>query len=97
MSASQQPPMKKRKVTSKDDVVDEYIIQSLRSIEERWAQRQVGHEDEDEHFGRQIAATLRRLPSRQKAMAKLHMQQVLVDAEFSEEPQSTNDSYYVGY
>ena len=88
--------MKTRKVSSKDDVVGEYIIQSLKNIEERRTQRQAAHEDEDELFGCQIAATLHRLTSRQKAMAKLHIQQVLMDAEFPEESQATN-SYYGGY
>lgn len=90
-STSQQPLAKKRKV-SKDDVVDEYIIQSLKSIEERRAQRKVGEDDEDELFGRQVAVTLRRLASlsRPKAMVKLRIQQILVDAEFPDEPQASN-------
>ena len=75
--------------------MDEYIIQSLKSLEERRAQRQVGQEDEDELFVRQVAATLRRLANRQKAMTKLRIQQFLVDAEFPDEPQAANN-YYMG-
>ena len=77
-------------------MVDEYIIQSLKNIEERRAQRQVGQEDEDELFSRQVAATLHRLANRPKAMVKLRIQQLLVDAEFPDEPQASN-TYYVGY
>ena len=42
-------------------------------------------EDEDQLFGGHIAVTHHRLTSRQKAMAKLHNQQVLIDVEFPEE------------
>ena len=68
----------------------EYIVQSLKSIEDRRAQRQVVSDDEDVLFGRQIAATLHRLTSRQKAVAKLRIQQVLIDVEFPDEPPSAS-------
>lgn len=67
------------------------------SIEDRRAQRQVASEDEeDELFDQQIAATFHRTISKQKAVAKLHIQQVLIDVDFPEESQSAN-SYYIEY
>ena len=39
--------------------------------------------DEDDLFGRQIAATLHRLSNKQKAICKLQIQQVLLNVEFS--------------
>ena len=71
-------PRKKRKVT-KSDEVDDYILRSLKDIEEKQAQRQ---DDEDELYGRQVAATIRRFTNREKALAKLRIQQVLLDIEF---------------
>jgi hypothetical protein len=77
-------PSKKKKM-SKDDEIGECIIQSLKSIEEnRHALAQKQEDDEDQLFGRQVAITLHRFTSRQKAMAKLRMQQVLIDVEFPE-------------
>lgn len=67
-------PKKKKKI-SKDDEIGECIIQSLKSIEEnRRVLAQKQEEDEDQLFGHQIAITLHRLTSRQKAMAKLRIQ-----------------------
>ena len=41
--------------------------------------------DEDTLFGLQVAATLRRLTSKQKATAKIRIQQVLLEIEFPTE------------
>ena len=41
--------------------------------------------DEEELFGRHITAVLRRFPARQKATAKLKIEQILVDIEFPED------------
>ena len=72
-------PAKKRKVHKGDDVDDE----TLKSIQERNAQqdevdKQAQILDEEAHFGNQVAATLRRFTTRQKAIAKLQIDQVLV-------------------
>ena len=61
------------------------IISSLRSIGDKRAQRQ---DEEDELFGRQVGATLRR---RQKSQAKLRIQQILMDVEFPDE--QANEQY----
>ena len=64
------------------------IISSLRSIGDKRAQRQ---DEEDELFGRQVGATLRRLSNRQKSQAKLRIQQILMDVEFPDE--QANEQY----
>ena len=56
------------------------ILESLKHV---WDQpSHIAEEDEDGLFGRQLAATLRRFPSHQKAAAKLKIQQILLDTEF---------------
>ena len=86
---------RKKKKISKDDEIGECIMQSLKSIEEnRRALAQNQEEDEDQLFGRHIAVTLCRLTSRQKAMAKLRIQQVLIDVEFPEETNVANCNSY---
>ena len=91
-SLEKQPPTQRRKGCKGDDV-DAVIIQSLKGSQERWAQKVTQEEegkslmnDEEGHFGMQVAATLRRLTPRQKAIAKLRIDQVLVDVEFPAEP-----------
>ena len=87
---------KKKKKISKDDEIDECIIQSLKSIEEnRRALAQKQEEDDDQLFGRQIAITLHRLTTKQKAIAKLRIQQVLIDVEFPEETNVANSYYQI--
>jgi hypothetical protein len=77
-------PTKKKKM-SKDDEVGECIIQTIKSIEEnRCALAQKQEDDEDQLFGHQVAITLHHFTSRQKAMAKLCIHQVLIDVEFPE-------------
>ena len=62
--------------------VDELIVASLNNIQER-REKQVKKEiDEESHFCQQVAATLRRFTTRQKAFAKLQIEQVLVNVEF---------------
>ena len=46
--------------------------------------KQDADSDKDGLFGRQIAATLRRFTTQQKAIAKLRFQQILVDIEFGQ-------------
>ena len=91
-------PAKKRKVHKGDDV-DDAIIQTLKSIQERNAQqdevdKQAQILDEEAHFGNQVAATLCRFTTRQKAIAKLQIDQVLVNVEFPPEPNYSGNSFY---
>lgn len=78
---SQQSVSKKRKLMRNNEE-DKLIIKSLKGIEERLTQKQ---EDEDYLFGMLVAANMRRLNNRQKAEAKLRIQQVLVDVEYPNE------------
>ena len=68
------PKKKKRKI-------EDVMLRNLANLEKKSAQKQ----DEDDLFGKQIAATLRRLTYRQKAHAKMRIQGVLLDVEFSAE------------
>ena len=102
-SLEKQPPTKRRKGCKGDDV-DAVIIQSLKGIQERWPQKETQEEerkslmnDEEGYFGMQVAATLRRLTSRQKAIAKLRIDQILVDVDCPAEPYPSTlslNSYY---
>ena len=74
-------PAKKRKI-NKGDEIDEAILRSLKDIKERYSEQQQEIETEEALFGRQVAAVLHRLAPRQKAVAKLRIQQILTDAEF---------------
>lgn len=67
--------------------MDEVIVMCLKGLEERCAQK----EDEESLFGGQIATTLQRFNNRQKAQAKLLIQQVLLDIEFSDLDQQQHD------
>lgn len=74
--APRQSEVKKRKISC----VDHAILRCLKHFDEK----QPRVLDEEELFGMHIAAVLRRLTNRQKAMARLKIQQVLTDVEFPE-------------
>ena len=59
--------------------MDEYILESLKSLQEKQACRE---EDHDELFGQQVAAKLRGLPEWLNAQAKINILQLLMDIEF---------------
>ena len=64
------------------------IVNSLKGLN----QKQVS--DEEELFGKHVAAVLRRLPNREKAMAKLQIQQVLTNIEFPPPPNDHSAVYH---
>ena len=68
--------------------MDAITMRGLLNMEERQAKRAHLMDDEDELFSQQIAATLRRLQSRQKALAKYQIQRIMSDIEFYEEQES---------
>ena len=72
---------KKRK--AKAEEIDELFVKSFTSLKHNKIAK-TEETDEDIYFGQQIAATLCRFTPRQKAIAKLRMQQILVDTEFTE-------------
>ena len=76
----QQPPLKKRSSTIDDN--DEMLITSIKNLRERQQDKQKGQLDEETHFGLQVAETLRRFNSKQRALAKLQIDQVLFNVEF---------------
>lgn len=86
-------PFSKKRKRGKDSDVDEAIIRSLKQLEERRekkTQQKYDILDEEDLFGRQVSSVLRRLPDRQRALAKIKVQQLLFDIEFSEDG-STDD------
>ena len=46
--------------------------------------RQQTEDTDEDHFGQHVTAVLKRLPGRARAVAKLRIEQILVDAEFPE-------------
>ena len=89
------PPSKERK----GDDVDKAIVESLKTMQDRWSRKDTENSqatlDEEGHFGHQVAATLRRLTTKQKVIAKLQIDQVLVNVEFPpENPFSPSPNHY---
>ena len=84
---SSQPPVKKKRSC---DEFDDALIRHLQEKAEARKKRQ--EETEDDHFSRHVAGVLKRLPSRAKAIARLRIEQVLLDVEFPE-PQSFQTPY----
>ena len=66
------------------------ILKSLKSLEDTVQEQQRIVDDEDELFGKQVAMVTRRLNSKQKAMAKLRIQQVFLEIEFPPEGPAIN-------
>ena len=62
--------------------MDEMDAVIVRNLEELCQRRSSSTTDEDELFGKTVAATLHRFDLRKKAMAKLRIQTVLMDIEF---------------
>lgn len=88
-------PSSKKKKLSKDSEVDDAILQSLKDIS---ARRSDHVPDEEELFSGSVAAVLRRLQPHQKAVARLRIQQVLIDIEFPEPANNTmHSASFSGY
>ena len=68
------------------DEVEEEILKYID------ARRQHREENDEELFGKHVAIVLQRLPHRERVMARLRFEQVLIDAKFPE-PSGYNNSY----
>lgn len=68
--------VKKRKVEL--DPIDIEILSQLKKSSDE----STSHDDEEYTFGRSVALTLKRLEVKQKAQAKIRIQQLLYDIEF---------------
>ena len=79
-SDGQEPPKKKTKNT-KGNEMDDQIVRSLKYLQKRRPETF----DEAGHFGQQVAGTLCRFTPRQMALAKLQIDQVLLNIEFPPE------------
>ena len=73
------PPLskkiKRKDKNKKGDEIDDLLTRNLKAIEKTCA----GPEDEEELFGRHVAANLRCFTARQKAQVKIRIQSVLMD------------------
>ena len=78
-SSSQQPPAKRRKVNKADDV-DTFLMKTMKDIQEWRNNAEVA--DSEAHFGNHVAAMLRSLQPRQRAVATLQIDQIILNAEF---------------
>ena len=76
----QEPPKTKIKVPKVNEM-DDLIERSLKNLQERRPETS----DEAGHFGQQVAATLHRFTPRQMVLAKLQIDQVLLNIEFHPE------------
>ena len=76
-------PSRKKKKTSTDPI-EEALLQHLHEEAEERRRRVVVEDTDGDHFGRHVSAVLKRLPGHARAMARLRIEQVLLDAEFPE-------------
>lgn len=76
------PAPKKRKGTGRDDFEDAVLQHFKDRAEERRQNKR--EETDDDYFGLHVAAVLKKLPARSKALARLRIEQILLDAEFPE-------------
>jgi hypothetical protein len=76
----------------KMDPVEQAILESMN----KFHASNVSHQesDDDAHFGRQVTSTLRRFSNQQKALAKVRIQQVLMEVEFDSSPSPYSMSNY---
>ena len=64
-----------------DEVEDAFLQHGREKAEEREKRQE---DTDDDHFGWHVAAVLKILPNRAKAIARLKIEQVLMDVEFPE-------------
>ena len=78
---------RKRPRSSRDEDIDNAIIDGFHESRERWEKRVEGKTEQnpDIHFGRDVGERLYRMTPRQKAIAKVRIQQVLLEVEFPSE------------
>lgn len=74
-----------KKKRQRESEFEDVVVNSLKSIEARREERRAREreqKDEEDLFGQQVAAILRRLPMRRRALTKINIQQMLFQAEF---------------
>lgn len=79
-------PSAKNKKKGRENIVEDAILRSLNDISERRESRREVVEVEEDFFARHtcMAAILRRLPQQKRALAKIRVQQMLFEIEFSD-------------
>ena len=78
---------RKRPRSSQNEDIDTAIINGFRESRERWEKRvkDKTEQNPDMHFGRDVGERLYRMTPCQKALAKVRIQQVLLEVEFPSE------------
>lgn len=78
--SNSQPPRPKRAKHTHNSVESE-MIKCIQEIKERRATP--GRQDtEEDYFGKHVAEVLKRLPNRAKAIARLEIEKILLEAEY---------------
>ena len=57
------------------------MLKCIRDIKEKRTKNEI-QETEEDYFGRHVAAVLKRLPNRAKAVARLEIDKILLNVEF---------------
>lgn len=85
-------PTKRKNSSQKRDEVEELMITELKEIQERRTAKELT--DDEGYFGQHVAATLRKFNDRQKAIAKIQIEQLLVNIEFPSDPYPKFHQHY---
>ena len=86
--ATFEPPVKRKRKASSNDVDDALLLLSKTALERRLlkdkkeAEKQAWPKNPETNYGLEVAETLNRFTPRQKSLAKLRIQQVLFEIEF---------------
>lgn len=90
-SCTPSPKNSRKRKISKSDEVDELLIRSLSTLQDRAVQKETKETDAEYLYGQMVCATLQRFNPRQRAAAKLRIQQLLNEIEFPPDfPMSNN-------
>ena len=79
---------RKRQRISRDEKIDDAICEGFCESRKRWGKRaeaEAEQKNPDIHCGRDVGERFYRMTPRQKAVAKVMIQQVLLDVEFPSE------------
>ena len=85
-------PTKRKNSSQKRDEVEELMITELKEIQKRRTAKELT--DDEGYFGQHVAATLRKFNDRQKAIAKIQIEQLLVNIEFPSDPYPKFHQHY---
>ena len=85
MTNSPVPPRRKKAKVDTAIEEDKFLVKSLQEIQETAREHRAQKEDTHTNFALEVAGRLKRLPPRQNAYMKLHIQQLLFNVEFPQD------------